>query len=182
MMRHVGVLLAAMIVVSACSDGRGTAVKPGTMSAADSADQIFFGVQAPFEVNGVKRGTLYADTLYVLNDATRYDFTVGHVDFNTETGAPNGTMKADRGRYDQRTQILQGWGHVVITMVDGRQLRSPHLVFNQGKNEISSDTTFDGVDAQGRKSSGTGFTSDPNFAHYKCMRDCHVAGAVSIPK
>jgi LPS export ABC transporter protein LptC len=176
------VMLAAGFAVAACSEGRGAAVKPGAMTSADSADQIFYGVQAPFEVNGVKRGTLFADTLYVLNDGTRYDFTVGHVDFNTETGAPNGSMKADRGRYDQRTQILQGWGHVVVKMVDGRELKSPHVVFNQGKNEISSDTTFEAVLAGGRRNTGTGFHSDPSFAHYTCLRDCHVYGAVNIPK
>jgi LPS export ABC transporter protein LptC len=169
-------------LLAACSEGRGTAVKRGAMTSADSADQVFYGVQAPFEVGGVKRGTLYADTLYVLTDQSRYDFTVGHVDFNTETGAPNGTMKADRGRYDQRNQILEGWGHVVVKMVDGRELRSPHIVFNQAKNEISSDTTFEAVLQGGRRNSGVGFHSDPSFAHYQCLKDCRVTGAVTIPK
>src|SRR3954468_12825380 len=111
----------------ACSDGRGTEVKRGIATVADSADQVLYGVQAPFEVGGIKRGTLYADTMYVMNDMTRFDFIVGHLNFNTELGVPNGSMKADRGRYDQRRQILEGWGHVVIKMVDGRELRSPHI-------------------------------------------------------
>ena len=110
--------------MAACTDPRGAPVRTGAMTFADSADQVFYGVQAPFETNGVKRGTLFADTLYVLNESTRFDFKVGHVDFNTETGLPNGSMKADRGRYDQRTQILEGWGHVVVKTVDGRSLKS----------------------------------------------------------
>ena len=169
-------------ILAACTETRGTTVKRGLLTSADSADQVFFGVQAPFEVNGVKRGTLYADTMFVLNEMTRFDFTIGHVDFNTEIGAPNGSMKADRGRYDQRSQILEGWGHVLVKTVDGRELRSPHIIYNQAKNEISSDTTFEAVLAGGRTNSGVGFQSDPNFAHYQCKRDCRVSGAVNIPK
>jgi LPS export ABC transporter protein LptC len=171
-----------LILIAACTDPRGAPVRTGALTFADSADQVFYGVQAPFETNGVKRGTLYADTLYVLNDQTRFDFKVGHVDFNTETGTPNGSMKADRGRYDQRAQILEGWGNVVVKTVDGRSLKSPHIVYNQTRNEISSDTTFEAVLPGGRVNTGVGFTSDPNFAHYHCIRDCNVTGAVKIPK
>jgi LPS export ABC transporter protein LptC len=181
MIARAAVIIAAAFAVAACSEGRGTAVKPGAMTSADSADQIFYGVQAPFEVNGVKRGTLFADTLYVLNDGTRYDFTVGHVDFNTEIGAPNGSMKADRGRYDQRTQILQGWGHVVVKMVDGRELKSPHLVYNQATDQISSDTTFEATD-EGKVSTGIGFRTDSKLNKRLCDRDCKVRAQVAIPK
>jgi LPS export ABC transporter protein LptC len=173
---------AAFCALSACSDTRGAAVRKGAVTFADSADQVFFNVQAPFETDGVKRGTLFADTLYVLNETTRFDFKVGHVDFNTETGTPNGSMKADRGRYDQRTQILEGWGNVVVKMVDGRSLKTPHVVYNQRLNEVSSDTTFELVDA-GKTNTGIGFVgTPPNFAHYQCKRECHVRGAVAIPK
>jgi len=175
----VGIALCALL---GCSDPRGAPVRTGAVTFADSADQVFYGVQAPFEANGVKRGTLYADTLYVLREMTRFDFKGGHVDFNTETGKPNGSMKADRGRYDQRTEILEGWGHVVVKTVDGRRLQSPHIRYDQRHNEISSDTTFEAVFAAGKTNTGVGFLSDPDFAHYVCKRDCRVTGAVQIPK
>lgn len=181
-MRIVWLGIAYLGALTACTDTRGAAVRTGAVTFADSADQVFFGVQAPFETGGVKRGTLFADTLYVLNEQTRFDFKVGHVDFNTETGTPNGSMKADHGRYDQRTQMLEGWGHVVVKTVDGRSLKSPHVVFNQTKNEISSDTTFEIVLPGGRVNTGKGFTSDPSFAHYRCFGQCVVTGAVKVPK
>jgi LPS export ABC transporter protein LptC len=181
-MRLPFVAVAAVCALGACSEPRGAPVRTGAVTFADSADQVFFTVQAPFETNGVKRGTLFADTLYVLNEQTRFDFKVGHVDFNTETGIPNGSMKADRGRYDQRTQILEGWGNVVVKMVDGRSLKSPHVVFNQRLNQVSSDTTFELVDA-GKTNTGIGFVgTPPSFAHYECKKECHVRGAVAIPK
>jgi LPS export ABC transporter protein LptC len=171
----------ALCALSACSDPRGAPVRTGAVTFADSADQVFYGVQAPFETDGVKRGTLYADTLYVLNEQTRFDFKVGHVDFNTETGTPNGSMKADRGRYDQRTEILEGWGHVVVKTIDGKSLKSPHVIFNQRINLVSSDSTYEIVE-KGNLSKGVGFTSDPGFLHYHCLAACVTAGKVAIPK
>jgi LPS export ABC transporter protein LptC len=173
--------VAGLCAMAACTDTRGAPVRTGAMTFADSADQVFFGVQAPFETDGVKRGTLFADTLYVLNESTRFDFKVGHVDFNTETGTPNGSMKADRGRYDQRTQILEGWGNVVVKTVDGKSLKSPHVIYNQRTNLITSDSSYEIVD-KGNVSRGVGFNSDPGFLHYHCLSACVTAGKVAIPK
>lgn len=173
--------VAAVCALGACSEPRGAPVRTGAVTFADSADQVFFGVQAPFETNGVKRGTLFADTLYVLNESTRFDFKVGHVDFNTETGTPNGSMKADRGRYDQRTQILEGWGNVVVKTIDGKSLKSPHVIYNQRANLVTSDSSYEIVE-KGNLSRGIGFTSDPGFLHYHCLSACVTAGKVAIPK
>lgn len=173
--------VAALGAMYACTDTRGAPVRTGAMTFADSADQVFYGVQAPFETNGVKRGTLFADTLYVLNESTRFDFKVGHVDFNTETGLPNGSMKADRGRFDQRTQILEGWGNVVVKTVDGKSLKSPHVIYDQRTNLITSDSSYEIVE-KGNVSKGVGFNSDPGFLHYHCLSACVTAGKVAIPK
>ena len=52
--------------------------------------------------------------------------------FTTETGAPQGTMEAKRGVYSTRTQMLEGWGDVVVKLVDGRTLKSPHVIVQSG--------------------------------------------------
>src|SRR4051812_6490496 len=107
-------LLIGLIAVAACSNTKGTQVKARAETFADSADQVFYSVEAPLETGGIKRGTLFAVTMYVLNDQTRFDFLNGHSDFNTTTGVPDGSMRADRGRYDRRAQTLEGWGNVVV--------------------------------------------------------------------
>src|SRR3954470_10890651 len=181
--RRLALLVGGVCAVASSGACKETTPPPvGKAGPVDTAEQVGFGVRTLLTGNGVQKGELEADTMFVYNDQTKFDFRNARVKFNTETGAPNGTMKADRGRYDQRTQILQGWGHVVVKMVDGRELKSPHIVFNQGKNEISSDTVFEAVLPGGRRNSGVGFHSDPSFAHYTCLRDCKVTGAVSIPK
>ena len=111
---------------------------------------------------------------------TKFDFRNARVKFNTETGAPNGTMRADRGLYDLRTQVLEGFGNVVVTSLDGKRLKSPQLKFNQLANEVSSDTTFEMV-AGSRTQSGIGFRTDPNLNRFSCLRSCRTSGTVSIP-
>lgn len=173
--------LLLVVSIVACTNTKGAPVRAKAATSADSADQVFHGVQAPFETNGIKRGTLYADTMYVMNDQTRFDFLNGRVEFNTEYGKPDGTMSADRGRYDQRTQILEGWGHVVVKSVDGRSLKSPHVILNQYRNEVSSDTTFELI-ADGKVTTGVGFKTDLKLTSKTCLALCNVRGAVTIPK
>jgi LPS export ABC transporter protein LptC len=172
------VVACAIAGASACTETRGPPVAPPTD--ADTAEQTGFGVRTLLTANGVQKGELHADTMYVFNDQTKFDFRNARVKFNTETGAPNGTMKADRGIYDTRTQILEGFGNVVVTTLDGKVLKSPHLKFNQLGNEVTSDTTFE-LKAGDREQRGIGFTADPNLTHFKCLRMCAGSAPITLP-
>lgn len=168
----------AIAAVNACNETKGPPVSPKTD--ADTAEQTGFGVRTLLTTNGVQKGELQADTMYVFNDQTKFDFRNARVKFNTETGAPNGTMRADRGIYDTRTQVLEGFGNVVITTLDGKVLKSPHVKFNQLGNEVTSDTTFD-VKAGNRTQSGIGFKADPNLTHVQCFRMCRGSAPIALP-
>jgi LPS export ABC transporter protein LptC len=172
-------LASAIAGTFGCKETKAPPVGPnrGTV---DTAEQVGFGVRTVLTGNGVQRGELVADTMFIYNDQTKFDFRNARVKFNTETGAPNGTMRADRGLYDLRTQVLEGFGNVVVTSVDGKRLKSPHLKFNQLANEVSSDTTFEMV-AGARTQSGVGFRTDPNLNRFSCLRACRTSGTISIP-
>ena len=118
--------------------------------------------------------------MYVYNDQTKFDFRNARVKFNTETGVPNGTMRADRGIYDTRTQILEGFGNVVVTTLDGKKLTSPHVKFNQLVNEVSSDTSFQ-LKAGERDQRGIGFSADPDLKHFRCLRRCGGSAPITLP-
>ncbi len=150
-------------------------------SVADSAEQVMVQFSSVLTNKGVERGTMTADTAFVFNDQTRFDFRNVHVDFATGTGEPNGTMRADSGRYNMRTEVLDGWGHVVITTTKGERLETPQLRFNQATNLVSSDTSF--VLTQGDKvSRGIGFNADPDLKRINCLRGCSGSGVItSIP-
>lgn len=180
------VRLLALLVVGVCvlaasgACNESTPPPVGKAGPVDTAEQVGFGVRTLLTGNGVQKGELQADTMFVYNDQTKFDFRNARVKFNTETGAPNGTMRADRGLYDTRTQILEGFGNVVITTLDGKKLTSPHLKFNQLANEVSSDTTF-ALKAGDREQRGIGFTADPNLTHFRCLRMCGGSAPITLP-
>lgn len=174
--------LALTLTLVSCTSNKGTQVKASGETFADSADQVFFAVEAPLENGGVKRGTLFADTMYVMNDQTRFDFLMGRVEFNTLTGVPDGSLRADRGRYDRRQQQLEGWGNVIARSADGRTLKSPHIVFNQAQDRIWSDTTFEYTDEIGRVTTGHGFETNQKLTRQVCQKDCNLRAKVAIPR
>ncbi|HTE43617.1 MAG TPA: LPS export ABC transporter periplasmic protein LptC [Gemmatimonadaceae bacterium] len=181
-MRRIACALAAAVAIlsAACQDSQ-TPPVAAVSGAADSADQVLFKAHYVVTTNGIKRGDLTADTAYVLDDQTRYDLRNAHVVFTTEIGAPEGTMEANRGVYSTRTQILEGWGNVVVKSVTGKTLRSPHVIFNQATHQITSDTTYTitrGTDTQ----HGIGFTSTPSFYPFKCLRSCGGTGNMLLPE
>jgi LPS export ABC transporter protein LptC len=150
------------------------ATKPpvvGEAAMADTADQILFDVRSPITHSGVKRGEMYADTIYVYRDQTLFVMRRVKANFNNDLGAPNGNLKGDRGTYDLRTQVLEGYGNVVVTSTRGERLTSNHLRYNQALNEISSDSAYTMV-RNNETQRGIGFRSDPNLNVFRCLRSC----------
>ncbi len=172
--------LGCIVLGSGACKGAATPPVSHSPTLADTAQQVMFDVNTLLTNRGVQRGQLFADTAFVFNDQTRFVFRNARVNFNTATGQPNGTMRADRGVYDLRTQILEGFGHVVITTTDGKRLTSPHLKYNQVANQVSSDTTFEMIDKD-RTQKGVGFESDPNLTHFSCKRMCGGSAPITIP-
>jgi LPS export ABC transporter protein LptC len=168
----------AFVAITGC---RKTTKPPiaGVENLADSAEQVIYDGRSLMTDRGVKRGEMFADTIYVFGDQTRFALRRVRATFNTETGALNGTLKGDRGTYDLRTQTLEGFGNVVVTSTDGKRLTSNHLKYAQMSNQISSDSAFTfyrGKDVQ----RGIGFVSDPNITVFRCLRACRVEADVPL--
>jgi LPS export ABC transporter protein LptC len=174
-------VLAVFVCTIAFSGCRKTTQPPvvGGPSLADTAEQVLFDVHTMLTDHGVKRGDMYADTVYVFNDQTKFVMRRVRATFNTTLGAPNGTLKGDRGTYDLRAQVLEGFGNVVVTSTDGRQLTSNHLKYMQGANLVSTDSAYTLVRGND-VSRGIGFSSDPNLNSFKCFRACSGSALVPI--
>lgn len=169
-----GVVAAAVLALAAC---RETTKPPvvGDAALADSADQIAFDVRMNMTHSGVKRGELFADTMYVFNNQTRFLLRPARANFHTDQGLPNGNLRGDRGTYDMQTKILEGFGNVVVVSTKGERLTSPHLRYVEATNQVSSDSAYrllrkgpNGDEIQ----TGVGFTSDPNLVRFKCKSAC----------
>jgi len=170
----------AVLATAACHEAVQTPVS-AKAGVADSADQVFFGAQFLLTTRGIQRGDLTADTAYILDDQTRFDLRRTNVVFTSETGAPEGTMTGERGIYNTRSQTLDGRGNVVVKLVDGRTLTSPHVVYNQMTHMISSDSTYTISNSRGSQT-GIGFTSDQAFKKFNCIRNCGGDFSVLIPE
>ena len=173
-------LAAGIVVLSGCKK-QGTAPPvAATASLADSAEQVMYNIHFLLTDRGVQRGELFADTAYIFDENTRFDLRKVRSTFNTAIGVKDGVMSADRGRYSTRTQVLEGFGNVVIVTNDGKRLTSPQLRYVQGLNEVSSDTSFTLV-KPGQNLSGIGFRADPQLTRFTILRGGSSRGSLTIP-
>jgi LPS export ABC transporter protein LptC len=180
MRRLLAVMAIAAVAAAGCSrQGSTPPVKPGA-SLADSAEQVMLNVRSLLTDRGVQRGEMFADSAYIFDDNTRFELRKVRATFNTSTGVKDGTMTGDRGRYNLRQQLLEGFGHVVITTNDGKRLTSPHVRYSQASNEVSSDSAFTMVEA-GRTVSGIGFRSDPQLTRFQILKGARGSGSFTLP-
>ena len=175
----VGVCVAVLAIAGCRKKG---AAPPVALKAtmADSAEQVMLTVRLLLTDKGVQRGELFADTAFVFDDNTRFELRKVRVTFNTSTGAKDGVMSADRGRYSQRQALLQGFGNVIVVTNEGRRLTSPQLTYNQAINQVSSDTNFTFVEP-GRTISGIGFRADPQLTHFTVLKGLGAKGSFTLP-
>ena len=180
-MRRVLFMLGVSLVVAAgCARSGSRPPVKSSATLADSAEQVMQNVHYVLTSGGVQRGELFADSAYIFDDNTRYILKKVRTTFNTAEGVKNGTMQANRGNYNLRQQVLEGFGDVVITTTEGRKLTSPYVKYNQAINEVSSDTTFTMVEP-GRTLSGIGFKADPQLQHVQVLRNPSGRGSFTLP-
>lgn len=175
------VFLTAVVALAACNEtNTPSAVRAAT--AADSADQIMFGVRLDVTDAGVRRAAVQADTAYMYDDNTRTEMRQVHATFFTPTGEQDGVLTSKEGTYNTRLGNMEARGNVVVTATDGRKLESPHLNYDPARNEITSDSSFIVTETNGRKSSGIGFVTDPDLRTMRILRAAKIIGTpVEIP-
>ncbi len=176
----VALVLTVAMLDTACSRKGSAPPVAGKGTLADSAEQVVEHMRVLLTEKGVQRGELFADTAYIFEENTRFELRKVRATFNTTTGAKDGVLSADRGTYNIRDQVLEGFGNVVIVTNDGRRLTTPHLKYLQGLNEVSSDTNFTLTRPDGTIS-GIGFRADPQLTHFSVLRGAKGAGSFTLP-
>jgi LPS export ABC transporter protein LptC len=112
---------------------------------------------------------MHGDTLYFFDDNTRIESEKPTITFFTSTGAKDAVLTALHGTSNTRTNNMIARGNVVVVSEDGRRLTTQELLYNQGRNEISSDSAFVMTEPN-RRLSGTGFRSDPNMKNIQILK------------
>jgi len=176
-------LVMALLVAAAATACKKQGSAPpvsSTATLADSAEQVMINIHFMLTDKGVARGELFADTAYIFDENRRYDLRKVRTTFNTATGAKDGVMSADRGKYSLNQQVLEGYGNVVIVTNDGRKLTTPQLKYMQGLNEVSSDSAFT-LTRPGQTLSGIGFKADPQLTRFQAFGGGKSRGSITLP-
>jgi LPS export ABC transporter protein LptC len=149
---------------------------------ADSADQVMYNSRFVLADLGISRAQMHSDTAYFFDDNTRMEFENPVVTFFTTTGAKDAVLTSRHGTYNNRTSNMIARKNVVVVSEDGRRLTTEELIYNQQKNEISSDSAFR-LTEPNRQVSGIGFRSDPNMKNILILKGASglVRGVSTAP-
>ncbi|HYW50542.1 MAG TPA: LPS export ABC transporter periplasmic protein LptC [Gemmatimonadaceae bacterium] len=178
MRRIVLMALAGTAALAGCRKDA-TATVPRSATTADSADQVIFGMGLVITDRGVQRAELKADTAYLFDESTRFEFREVETTFFNKEGAKDGTLTSRRGTYNTRANVMEARQNVVILGVDGKKLTSPMVRFEQYRNMIVSDSPFVLVEGE-KRLEGIGFESDPQMLNVKIRKLSRGVGASII--
>jgi LPS export ABC transporter protein LptC len=178
------VSLAVVTTALAACKPKPAAIASKALVLPDSAEQMIFGFNALITDNGVSKGRLLADTAFLYRDppGPRFELRRVNLTFFTPQGVDDGTMSAREGTYIDWQKRVEGRGSVIIVRKDGNRVETQHLVFDQGRNQIFSDSAFKFMQPNKRTISGIGFESDPRLTNLRCMRNCNFSGNIEVPR
>ena len=167
MKRWLVAVLATLAVAAACQDVKEPPVALGSMP--DSADQIMFGVNTLLTERGLLQAELRADSAYFYDENTRVELRNVRTTFFSKTGQKTGVLTSKAGTYSTRLARMEARGNVVVVSEDGKRLTTPQLLYDQGRNEISSDSAFVLIEPN-RRLEGVGFVSDPQMNRVRVLK------------
>ena len=64
---------------------------------------------------------------------------------------------------------------------DGRRLTTEQLRYDQGTDQISSDSAFVSIEG-GRRLEGIGFRASSDMSRWQCLQACRAGGPVNLPE
>jgi LPS export ABC transporter protein LptC len=158
----------AILLAGACTTKKQPPVA-GHSALADSADQVMYNARFNLTDQGLQRAHLESDTAYFFDDNTRIELEKVHTTFYTATGAKNAVLTSERGTFNSRTNNMIARKNVVVVTEDGRRLTTPELLYNQQRNEISSDSSFVETEPT-RRIEAIGFRSDPDMKNIRILK------------
>jgi len=165
-----------VLVLAACSS---LDQPPTTAGAADSADQIGFGLFHYMTADGVRRLKLEADSAYMYETSQRHRLFGIRVTFYGPEGRETSTLTAIEGQYDWRTGDMEARGDVVVVSPDHRRLETTVLKYERSADRIVGPEPFVWITPEQRVE-GDAFTSDPELRNVQTTRARGDIGRVRI--
>ncbi len=156
-------LLGLCLVAAACGEPPGGVANEAF--AADSADQIMFGIRQFLTKDGVQQAFLRADTAFLYEISSRADLRKVQVTFYTPEGVQQSVLTSQQGTYWMRTNQMSAKGNVVVVRTtDGARLTTDFLEYDPAKNQVRTDRPYV-ADKGPQHLEGVGFVCDPGFTN-----------------
>ena len=170
---------ASVPALTSCSGTRGTTAI-GT--AADSADQVMFGVKQRLTKDGVQQAYLKADSALVYETSGRADLRKVTVNFFSPEGVQMSVLTSLTGIYYMRTNQMSATGSVVVVRTsDGARLQTDFLEYDPQKNEVRTTRPFVADNGPRHIEGDHGFTCDPGFTNCTVQGARGTAGRLVMP-
>ena len=139
-----------------------------------------FGISTFITDKGLLKAQLQADTGYFFDGNSRIEMRNEKTTFFNNTGAQTRGAHVEGGDVHHRA-LDHGGAQERARRDDGRQtLTTEQLHYNQGTNEISSDSSFVMTEPT-RELRGIGFVSDPNLINIQVKRVLSGQGPLPLP-
>jgi LPS export ABC transporter protein LptC len=166
-------------VLSGCGGGKGTTA---LATAADSADEVIWGLKQNLTSLGVKQAYLKADSAFIYEAAGRVDLRKVTVTFFTVEGVQTSVLTAATGVYWMRSNQMSARGNVVVVRTsDGARLLTEFLQYDPAKAEVTTDRPFVADKAAQHIEGDKGFTCDPGFTNCTVVGARGTAGRLVMP-
>lgn len=175
-----GVLGVLGVLASAACGGSGADPIAEAFQRADSADQLMIGLRQQMTKEGVRQAYLEADTAFSYETRGHIDLLDIRVTFYASTGEQTSVLTALAGDYNMRTNLMEARGDVVVVRTDGSRLTTSHLIYDQPRNEVRTDSAYTYTTAD-RQVRGDGFVSDPSFQNIQSRNLRGRAGGFTLP-
>lgn len=159
-------LLAATLLLTlgagACDREEETPVASQELRSLD-ADNVAYQIRFHLTHEGVREGTLTADTAFFYQDSSFVALRNLHLTTFTRSGEPKGEVTAVRGGLYSDTNRMWARGDVVLLIhEDRRRIETEELHYDPSRDRIWSDTASVLIQ-NGERFEGSSFESDLDF-------------------
>ena len=127
----------------------------------DSAGQVLYGVRINLTHEGLLRAALNADSSRAFNDASRHELFGVRVTFIDTSGATTGTLTSSVGTYSVQDGKFTASENVVVQHAEGERLTTTQATFDQARNLVVGDSSYQVFENEAQRDSGVGFELDP---------------------
>jgi LPS export ABC transporter protein LptC len=167
--------------LASCEPPTSAGVADAALTQIDS-DYVSYEMRSFLTTEGVRSGTVYADTAFVYEDSATARLFGFQMTIFDERGVEQAFVVADSGRLNQRTEEMTAWGEVVVDLpARSCRITTTEIQYDPPGRQIRTDAPVR-FEQGGRVATGNGFVSDLMLESFRIQQlvgpfnICSVAG------